>query len=65
MAAYPTLKVGAGLDIEIWTAQEFGNALLGGKRRTTRLVKSTTILARTLGKSIMATMPQHGVITVS
>ena len=53
---YPKLEVGAGLDSKAWAAQEFGDAQLGDKRRTARLVKSVSILARTPGKSITATM---------
>ena len=54
--AYPKLEAGAGLDAETWAAQEFGDAQLGDKRRTTRLVNSVTILARAPGESITATM---------
>ena len=54
--AYPKLEAGAGLDAETWAAQEFGDAQLGDKRRTSRLVNSVTILARAPGESITATM---------
>lgn len=47
---YPRLEVGQGLDGDRWAEQEFGDAPLGDKRRTNRLVKSVSMLSEAMGK---------------
>ena len=50
----PRLEVGAGLGSDTWAEQEFGAAELGDMRRTSRLVRSAALVARTMGKPVTA-----------
>ena len=51
---YPRLEPGVGLDSAQWAQQEFGDAPLGDKRRSTRLVKIAQLVGETMGHPITA-----------
>ncbi len=46
-----TLEISAGLEGEAWTDNEFGDARLGDRRLSKRLLESASILARTPGRA--------------
>ena len=51
----PQLAVGAGLDSDTWALQEFGDAELGDRRRSARLVKNAELAAKTMGNPVTTT----------
>ena len=51
---YPRLEPGVGLDRAQWAQQEFGNAPLGDKRRSDRLVKIAQRVGETMGNPLTA-----------
>ena len=53
---YPTLEIHAGLDGDQWSEHEFGEADLGDRRRTARLVKSARLLSRIPGEPITSNL---------
>ena len=50
----PALEPGAGLNTSEWAKNEFGEAPLGDKRLTARLVRSVPLLAQHMGEKINA-----------
>ena len=51
---YPRLEPGVGLDRAQWAQQEFGDAPLGDKRRSDRLVKIAQRVGETMGHPLSA-----------
>jgi len=52
----PHLEVGAGLDTDRWAEQEFGNVDLGHAVRNACLVRNATLVGKTMGGPVTATM---------
>ncbi len=53
---YPTLEIHEGLDGDQWSEHEFGEADLGHRSRTKRLVRSADLLSRVPGEPITANL---------
>ena len=51
---HPVLPIGEGLNSAEWAANEFGEAPLGDRRLSARLVKSVSLLAENPGRAINA-----------